>query len=408
LQPAAATAAPSTTIAGGAAVDFDVHGVAGIRVVGAGPRELAAVTRQIGPFQARLHRAPAITIRFVDHLPIDGLRFVEYGRTGFTEDGFFVLQHGKQPVRVQLAIDEANHRIHYTCERGLHAVPLLLAMLNLVVLDAGYVPLHASAFVHEGTGVVVTGWAKGGKTEALLAFAAHGAEYIGDEWILLARDGRAMLGVPEHIRLQDWHLRQVPDAARAVRHTRKAWFTSVRSLERAHRVITAHAAGRVVPLGWLTAALPALRRQLNVQLDPARLFSPGPHRYAATPRVVCLMTSHADPDIRIVRCDVAEIAARMSASVAYEQSPLMSTYLAYRFAFPHRSSAWIERAPLLQAEMLGEALAGLDGYEVRHPYPCDLGALYERMAAACGARVIAPQHGAAVGPVQEVGDVYPT
>ncbi len=58
------------------------------------------------------------------------------------------------------------------CERGRARVPLLTANVNLVVLGNGALPLHAAAFRFDGTGVLVTGWSKGGKTETLLAFMA--------------------------------------------------------------------------------------------------------------------------------------------------------------------------------------------------------------------------------------------
>ena len=80
--------------------------------------------------------------------------------------------------------------------RGLPAIPLLVPIVNLTALANGALPLHASAFVHRGTGVVATGWSKGGKTEALLAFSANGARYVGDEWVYVAADGSRVSGIP--------------------------------------------------------------------------------------------------------------------------------------------------------------------------------------------------------------------
>ena len=50
---------------------------------------------------------------------------------------------------------------------------------------------------------------EGGKTEALLAFVARGAQYLGDEWIYVDGPNR-MCGIPQPIRLWDWHLGQFP------------------------------------------------------------------------------------------------------------------------------------------------------------------------------------------------------
>ena len=73
-----------------------------------------------------------------------------------------------------------------------------------------------------GSTFLVTGWAKGGKSEVLLAFAARGATYVGDEWIYLADRGRRMVGLPEPIRLWDWQLRQMPEFAARVSRAQRA------------------------------------------------------------------------------------------------------------------------------------------------------------------------------------------
>lgn len=360
-------------------VDFDLHGVFGLRLVGASASDTATVARQIGPPQGALHRAPDVVVRFVDELPVNGLRWVEHGRTGFTDDGFYVLQSGKRTARVKIALDQIGGPCEIVCQRGLRSIPLLMAVVTLTALGHGCVPLHASAFVHRGAGVLVTGWAKGGKTEALLAFAAHGAEYVGDEWILLTADGR-MLGVAEAMRVQDWHLDQLPRLRRLVPAGRRLLFKGIRQLDRLHRHLPRGRLGRLFPHALLGDALPALRRQLNVQLDPLEIFRPSRDRCAAAIDRVFFMVSHDAPDIRVDRADPLEIASRMAASVSYEQLPVVSAYLAHRFAFPSRRNELLESAAATQSERLARVLGGKDAYIVRHPYPCDLQALFEAMA----------------------------
>ena len=46
-------------------LDFDLHGLVAIRLVGATPRDAAAVARQLGPVQAVVDREPDLVIRFV-------------------------------------------------------------------------------------------------------------------------------------------------------------------------------------------------------------------------------------------------------------------------------------------------------------------------------------------------------
>jgi len=151
------------TQAGSEAIDYDLHGLAGVRLVDATPGDEAAVSRQLGPIRAPLDREPDIVVRFVDRLQTNRLRYLGAGEAAFTDDAFLVLRSKhKVPAKVRIPFAEIGDRCEIVCERGLPAVPLLVPILNLTVLARGALPLHASAFVYGGTGVVATGWSKYG------------------------------------------------------------------------------------------------------------------------------------------------------------------------------------------------------------------------------------------------------
>ena len=74
-------------------VDFDLHGLVGVRLIGATQREVNAVGRQLGPIQRPLNRDPDITIRFVDRLTTSSpLRYLGVDDAAFTDDAFLVLR----------------------------------------------------------------------------------------------------------------------------------------------------------------------------------------------------------------------------------------------------------------------------------------------------------------------------
>ena len=160
-------------------MDFDLHGCVRVRLEGAGPREAAAVARQLGPIAARGTGEPDVTVRFVDRIETRGpVRLLGLDECGFSDDAFLVLRSKhKSRARVRIPMERIGERCEITCERGLPAVPLLVAIVNLTALTKGTLPLHAAAFEWNGAGVVVTGWSKGGKTETLLAFARRGARF---------------------------------------------------------------------------------------------------------------------------------------------------------------------------------------------------------------------------------------
>ena len=141
-------------------LDFDLHGLAAIRTVGATSADAVAVRRQLGPLEAIVDRAPDVVIRFVDRNERSSrLRYIGLDDAAFTDDAFLVLRSKhKSSARVGIDFRQIGGPTEIICERGLAAVPLLIPILNLTLLAKGILPLHASAFVHEGTGVVATAW----------------------------------------------------------------------------------------------------------------------------------------------------------------------------------------------------------------------------------------------------------
>jgi hypothetical protein len=128
--------------------DFDLHGIVGIRLLGATRADLATVARQLGPLpRTDLTREPDLTIRFVDRATSEPLTYVGLGDTGYNDEGFFVLR-GKGAVDAKALIPFADlgKQPQIVCERAMPSVPHLLAFINLTAVARGVLPLHASAF----------------------------------------------------------------------------------------------------------------------------------------------------------------------------------------------------------------------------------------------------------------------
>lgn len=357
-------------------VDYDIHGLVGVRLLDPKPGDALAVSRQLGPMQKPLARPPDIVIRFVERLQTPNLRLLGVEKNGFTADGFFILRSSKSKARVKIGFDQIGRGCQIVCESGLRSVPLLLAIVNLTLLKKDCVALHASAFLYKGAGIIVTGWAKGGKTEALLSFARHGGRYVGDEWIILSGDGRRMYGIPENIRLWDWHLGQLPHLRRHLKRDRRRLFKIIHALDKLQARL---------PLKYLREAMPALKRQLNVQLSPQTIFGDNFGPLQAAPEKVFLLASHEQPRTWVEPNQPETIAQRMIASLQYEYLPFMEHYLAFAFAFPDLRNEFIESAHHLQSAILQRALAGKEAYTVWHPYPCSFEDLFEQMRPHCEA-----------------------
>jgi hypothetical protein len=356
-------------------VDFDLHGLVGVRLIGARPGDVAAVAGQLGPLPRGIDREPDITIRFVERLELGTrMRYIGARDAGWTDDGFFVLRSRKIPVVVRLPIDRIGGPCEIVCETGLPAVPKLIAVLNLTALSNGAVPTHAAAFELDGVGTLVTGWSKGGKTELLMAAAGAGARYIGDEWVYLTADGR-MLGIPEPIRVWDWHLDQLPEVKAQLSTGERMKLRSIRSLRSLDRV-TPGRVRRSGPSGLLHRAIPVLEGQLHADLPPDRLFGPLGDMCGRLDRIL-FVVSAAGAETTIEPIDTAEVAVRMSVSITHERLDLTALMLQARFAHPGLRNEHIETMEARQRDLLDRILGDHPAYLVTHPYPVDLAALFD-------------------------------
>jgi hypothetical protein len=367
------------------AVDLSLHGLARLRLLDAGPQDVAAVVRQVGPLEVPPGGEADLLVRFVDRLPAPpGERLLGAREAAFSEDGFVVLRSKhKARARVRVPLHRAGTTgCELVCERGVPAVPLLVPLLNLTVLAKGALPLHACAFETEGRGVVVTGWSKGGKTEALLAFCERGATYVGDEWVYLREDGTAA-GIPEPIRVWDWHLDSLPGYRQRLRWRNRIRLALLRGAATVARR-TPDQPRRVSRLADRVA--PLLEGQRHVDLLPTRLFAAELGPLSTTVDRLFLVMSADRPDVAVAPVEPSEVAARMAASLAFERLDLQGWYLRARYAHP--GAAWSNPlleggAEELERDLLERFLTGVPAWVVEHPYPADLTALHDAMAPFC-------------------------
>ena len=368
-----------------ARIDFDLHGLVGIRLLDAAAGDVAAVSGQLGLAPTTLTRRPDVVVRFVDRLPTASpVRCLGVNDAGFTDDAFLVLgaKH-KTPARVRIPFERIGRRCEIVCESGLPGVPLLIDILNLTVLANGAVPIHASAFLYNGVGVLTVGWSKGGKTETLLSFMANGAEYIGDEWVYLSGDGRTMVGIPEPIRLWDWHLRDLPEFRSRVARGALARLRAIRCARRLQRLLS-RGLGNRRRLGRMLSRVGALLEgQLHLDVPPKQLFgSRFGTRSAGFDRLVLAVSGEAAETVALPIAP-EEIADRMAYSLQEERSRLMSYYRKFQFAFPGTANPLLEQADDVHELMLSRALAGKPARVVYHPYPVRLPALFDAVRPFC-------------------------
>ncbi len=365
------------------AVDFDLHGLVGIRLLDPPPAAVKALTNQLGHFQATLDREPDITVRFVVEIAPHNLTYLGLNQVGFTDEDFFIINKRTGKISAQIPMDKIGGPCEIVCRRQRSTIPFLFETIRLTLLHKGYIPLHASAFQYDGVGVLVMGWTKGGKTEALLAFANHGAYYVGDEWVIVSGDGREMFGLPVPVSIWDWQFPYIPKLLPKLRWQQRFLFKSIHSLEAIHKAITRGGLNQKFPFELLDEGMPLIKRRLRLKAWPQQIFGQRYHKTKVQLDKLWLITSHNDSAVTIDACDGVNIAQRMVYSNIAEQEELMAVYEAFRFAFPDRKNALIEEMEARQQTLLEQAFADKESYLIRHPYPVSLHLLFERLQPYC-------------------------
>jgi hypothetical protein len=353
-----------------------------IRLISAPAPIKEMVRRRLGP-STGASEEPDITITFTDTLPTAGpLRSLGLHEAAYDDESFYLLDRLGHRMLIDMAT--LGEPCEIVCERGVTSLPLLVPILSLCLLRKGYVLLHSSSFVHEGKGILVAGWQKGGKTEMALGFMAAGAEFVGNEWTIVSKEDARLYGVGGVLQVWDWHVRDLPEYWRRLPKADRRRLTLLRLYQRVYNALprrgaSQHAVGKALHQLSLEGGVSWLRQ---ARVSPERLFRDALWQGPAPLDRIFLATVGAE-GVAVVPADPRMIAQRMVASQAYERRQLFAAYDHYRFAFPDRSNDLLETAFERERSLLSEAFADRAAYEIVHPYPVPLEDLYRAAVPFC-------------------------
>jgi hypothetical protein len=306
------------------------------------------------------------------------LRFLGRDEFGYDDESFLVrIGKGKQPTMVAIPFDQIGQRPTITCQTQSGPVPLLVSLLAVTALEKGIVPIHAGAFVWDDKGVLVVGWSKGGKTEALLAATGGGASYVGDEWCYVGPGG-IVLGIPEPVTLWPWHLEQRPDLRQHASWSARAKATVLDAPDRFNSRFLANRS-RTAPIRLARTLAWHTRSRASMWIPPERLFGRSGATTMHLDRLV-LATSWANQETVLKATDSSDIAKRMAASVRFELKPLLDAYTVFQFAFPDRSNPVLDQISDRILDGMVRVLNPIEAFELSHPYPVEFDSLASRLS----------------------------
>jgi hypothetical protein len=280
-------------------VDFDIHGLVGIRLIDPPPRVEAAAERNLSSLRAALLREPDVTVRFVKKLPAPSLLIPGQRKYGLANNAFFIFMDQPQGAKVQIPFDRLGSPCEIVCEDGIEEVPLLVDLIRALALNKDCAPIHGSAFLYKEESFLVTSWAKGGKTTAMLGFLSLGAKFVADDCVLLSGDGQSMYGLPTALEVSGRHLSAMPslrdkmnlrervqmEAMGRLRKTRNTWMSLVSPRGATQRV-------------W-NKVVPALRGRWSVLIPVHKAFGNNMELRAPAPGKIFVLARHESPTITV-------------------------------------------------------------------------------------------------------------
>jgi hypothetical protein len=338
-------------------VDLEVAGLARVRLVDPAPVDVAAVEWRLGGVQVPATGDPDLLIELVDPSS-QPARLIGTDGAGYTPSAY-VAKGARAGPRSTIDFDASPLRV--TSTRGAGSVPYLAALLNLAVIGRDILPLHAATFELDGIGIVACGWAGAGKSEALLAFMRHGARGIADEWTYVTPAGR-LHGVGTPVRLQAWHVAQLPEQRRRLPPASRARLLAGSGA----MALRERMSGRGRPLALMRKALGLAGPWSHVDRSPTDLFDA---RWGGTTQLelVFFLQPTSDGRISVTEQDPAILAERMTFAHQHHRRAILAAYQEFRHAFPERSSRLVDELEERERGLLRRAFAGRPTYLVEHP-----------------------------------------
>lgn len=370
-------------------IDFDIHGVVRIRLLDPSPGELCAACKLLGhPSRLPPLTNPDITVRFVEDLSARGIRFLGDDK-GFTDDGFYLLQKGTRRVKARIPFDQIGESCELVCRSRIGSVPLLMPLVGLTALKRGYIPLHASAVTQDSEGLLMAGWAHCGKTTALLGFASKGAEYVGEDWVLLSDNGQTMRGLLRPLELSPWQVDSLPHLRRSLNPMSRCALYGIGVLRAFQKMVHDEKIRSSFVFRGLQKVSVALEGRLRPVITPSAIFRNRICCAGASADKVFLFLSQEDRRIDVEPITPVEMACRLTYLVQHELTPLLQHYVAYRFAFPSLRNEFVENITEYLPAILTRAFHNKETYIVRLPYPHQFQELYETIWSLCKPKAVA-------------------
>jgi hypothetical protein len=371
-------------------IEYDIHGLLGVRLVEPSASLAGAAARQFNPLRpSTLRSDPDVAVSHVVAGRARGHRLGDAGdgqECSFDDSGLALVNGGAE---LSISFDSLGGACTIGCTRNSNMrrifIDYVRPALQMSLLPKGALALHSAGVSYNGQGILLAGWSESGKTEAMMGFLQAGATFVSDKWTIVNGDGPSILHFPTPITVRHWMIELIPGLR-----------NRLTSRERL-RARAAGIAGSLLATG-ASSRVPVLREAKGladlggrVSVTPSQLFDDSDvkrPRWGMSPsapldRLFLLMTTDEDR-ITVRPAEIREVARRLADCAAYERRAFLGLYQKFKYAFPARRNPLIDDASEREAEIFGKALESKQVFAVNVPFPFNPGSLHEAIAPFCG------------------------
>ncbi|MCI0712811.1 MAG: hypothetical protein L0154_21830 [Chloroflexi bacterium] len=346
--------------------EFNIHEFVRVQLEGTG----IVVPEWLTCFEGPINGNPDITVQFIERLDdISPVRFIELRRYGYTESSFVAYSKGKSR-KASIPLENIGGPYAMQCEAGVDSLPLFEELVHLAAINAGGLPLHASAFQYKGKTILAGGYPHGGKTSLLLAFTEHEAIFMSDDWTYLDTK-QQVYGIPLPITLRGWQVAQLPSLQSKIsKHKRLK-----------QRVMTGLSKAAVFsgPKSSRAKLVQFFQNRANVTVNPEQIFGKTQGDGNKSLTALCLTMVH-DSDTIIVEATPSERALPQLVQMQMnEWQPFLNIYEAYKAAMPGKYSVFLDNFKQNFSDLIKERLNSIPIYSVYHPHPVNLSSLFDNV-----------------------------
>lgn len=258
--------------------------------------------------------------------------------------------------------------------------------LQISMLDADAVAIHAACVQMDGKAVAVAGWSETGKTEVALGLMELGGRFISDKWTVIG-DDRTAATFPIGVGVRRWVLDALPTLrgslpAGARARMRGAAVMGVLTTPLRH--LGRGRIGSLVGTGVTRGVMIADR----VALTPNEIAAAYGHTMDATATTaldtVVLLSTIPEGEVQIDEVDAQWVARRLAITAQYERREYFDLIERARYGGID-GGQWVRsEVERREREFLTRVLDGVRLLRVRVPFPSDprpaAAAIAERVA----------------------------